>query len=653
MNSDWFKKNERIIVAGIVLYAVIHGLFYIHIVPPWQHYDEPTHFEHAWMIVDTGRLPEPEVYDWDFRADLVRSMIEHNFYTGELTVPDPDNLTHAPTGLRFPQLDDPPLYYLLASIPIRLTASPDLADQLIAARHASLLLLAVTIFSIWGMVREITAPGSPYRIFVPLTAAMLPGLIDLMTAVNNDVGAVAVISVFLWGCVRLIRGGPSPVNILWVLLAVLAGVFTKSTAFLAVPLAAIALVLGILPGHLRRYAWIALAAGGIVLGFSLLYTEEPAYWYRATSQDEPVRVLSDSAPHGDYALYLEPAAEITPRWLRAINQPFARADVDLLRGQTVTLGFWMWFELDDPSVTEIQVTSPSLNIDGLDAETWSVSHPLNLARTPMFFAFTVDIPADTVRLWVSTTRQGGSPPEGLRLYFDGFVAAEGAHATEVVPVLSDQTASSGDWAGTPFRNLVRNGSAEASWPAFRPWADNFTARLLPDNVRLTILLHTVMDREGAGWYYFGAGENLFETFWGRFGWGHVPLPGGEFLYRVFFWLVVLAMAGVAFYPFEKGGSVPVDALLFLGLAFVLIWFAAFARGAIYIFVEQVFLPSARYGLPAIGPTVFFLVAGWFSAGRYLMKYARVSGFYLTVVYFDLLLTLDVLALWGIGRFYSG
>jgi hypothetical protein len=652
MNATWIKRNEKTVTAGIVLLALVHGLLYVHIVPPWQHYDEPTHFEYAWMIVDTGELPEPDVYDWEFRADLVRSLIEHDFYAG-LPVPDPENLDRLPAGLQYPQLDDPPLYYLLASVPIRLAGSADLAGQVIAARYVSLLLLGATVFAVWGMVAEITPGGSRYRIFVPLTAAMLPGFVDLMTAVNNDVGAVAVFSFFLWGALRLIQRGPHPVNVLWVFLAVAAAAFTKSTAYLAVPLAVAALVLGILPGAFRRFAWIALGAGALVLGIFLLYRGEPAYWYRATSQPGAVRVALEGAPHGEYAMALDPSAEVTPRWLQAINQPLTLTDVARLRGRTLTFGFWMWFDAADPALTRYDARSPAVNVDVTSGDDFSASHPLAISRTPQFFAFTVDVPAETVRLWVSMSRQGGQPVEALTLYYDGFVIAEGSHPADIVPNLAEGGYASGDWAGAPITNLVRNPSAERSWPALRPWADNIAARLLPSNVRLSILMYTLFDRDGASWYYLEAGKNIFETFWGRFGWGHVPLPGGAWFYRAFTWITVLAVFGVVFYPFGKSGKIPVDALLFLGLALILVWFAAIARGAIFIFVEHVFLPSARYAFPAIGPTLLVLVAGWTAAGMYIQRIVRFPRFYYVAVYTGLLVVLAVVALWTIGRYYSG
>ncbi|HEY80691.1 MAG TPA: hypothetical protein G4O05_06380, partial [Caldilineae bacterium] len=47
----------------ILLLALLNGLLYLFLVPPWQHYDEPGHFEYAWLIADRGRLPQAGDYD--------------------------------------------------------------------------------------------------------------------------------------------------------------------------------------------------------------------------------------------------------------------------------------------------------------------------------------------------------------------------------------------------------------------------------------------------------------------------------------------------------------------------------------------------------------------------------------------------------------
>jgi hypothetical protein len=443
-----------------------------------------------------------------------------------------------------------------------------------------------------------------------------------------------------------------PANLAWVLITALAALFMKSTAYLAVPLALIALVLGMLPGQLRRYAWITVGAGALLLGAGLLYFREPAYWYRATSQSGPVRVESASAPLGDHVMVVEPAEEVTPRWLRAVNQPIPPAEMERLRGSYITLGFFMWFDSDDPAVSTFPARSPAINLDLTEGDDIAYFESIELTRQPLFFKIETAVPADTVRLWVSMSRQSNTFPPGLKLYMDGFILAEGAYSPGTLPVFNDRDAATGVWSDVPFRNLLRNGSLENSWMSFRPWADNISARILPNNVRLSILLNTLFDREGSSWYYFGTAQNVFETFWGRFGWAHVPIPGAPQIYWFFGVLLLLALIGVLAFPFNQRGPTPVDELMFLGLALLLVWFAAFARGAIFIFVESVFVPSARYAYPVIVPTVLVLVAGWYSVAHYLKRWLKIPSFYLVFLYLDFLLFYDVIALWGIHAYYA-
>jgi len=50
-------------------------------------------------------------------------------------------------------------------------------------------------------------------VVVPLTLASLPGFADLLSSVNNDVGAVAFVSLVLWGSLRLIQRGLMPLDL--------------------------------------------------------------------------------------------------------------------------------------------------------------------------------------------------------------------------------------------------------------------------------------------------------------------------------------------------------------------------------------------------------------------------------------------------------
>ena len=74
------SHNEYIVLIAILLLAFVNGLLYIVIVPPWQHYDEPNHFEYVWLLAERGGFPKPGDYDSGMRRDVAQSMVEHGFF---------------------------------------------------------------------------------------------------------------------------------------------------------------------------------------------------------------------------------------------------------------------------------------------------------------------------------------------------------------------------------------------------------------------------------------------------------------------------------------------------------------------------------------------------------------------------------------------
>jgi hypothetical protein len=167
-----------------------------------------------------------------------------------------------------------------------------------------------------------------------------------------------------------------------------------------------------------------------------------------------------------------------------------------------------------------------------------------------------------------------------------------------------------------------------------------------------MLLYSLLDFEGTGWYYRAAGLRLFRTFWAKFGWGHVPLVGNR-PYRPLALLTALGLIGNVFYLFLQRKDVPKgDTLLWLVLLLWGVWGAALLRGVIYIHHERLFLPVARYALPAILPTVILLVSGWLgimrSIGRRISFPPRAQYTLLVVV----ILGLDLISIYSILLYYT-
>ena len=598
---------------GLILGAALfHGVIYVFLMPPWQHYDEPSHFEHVWLIASQKNLPAPNTFDVNLHRRLVESMLEFDFYRG-LPLPDVSGIENEirVAGLEYSQLTEPPLYYLLASVPVGLLRGQDLALQLYGARGVSLVLFILTVFAVWGFTAELTPVDSPLRGLVPLSAALLPGFVDLMTAVNNDVGAVAAFTWFLWGGVRLLRRGWSWRNIFWLLSSMAACLFTKSTVFLAIPLVILVVFLCLVKKQRKEMLWGGVAVFSLLAGLFTLHWQDAANWHRATSQPLPTRVKNSHAPLGDYALQLEASAETTPDWLRPLNQPLSGEEFTRLGGKTITLGAWMWVSPEYGLLTPIPLRTPALNIGSE-----SFYETAQVGTKPVFYSFTVSLPEKINKTWL--TLSPIKSDNHLLVFYDGLILVEGAYPLDEEPVF-DSTGAAGTWGGVPFQNLVRNPSGERAWPALRPFLDTPLAKLLPDNMRPSMLLSGLLDWPHTRWYFRVTLQNMLETFLGKFGWGHIPLaqPAWYTLFGVLFWGgflgVLWACLSRTMFSAEK--------MLFLGMALGLVWGAAVLRGEIFIFTATSFIPGARYAYPAIAPTLLFWLFGLEWAG------SRISGWW--------------------------
>jgi len=640
------------VLALVLGIGLVHGLIYVFLMPPWQHYDEPTHFEYAWLIANRNTLPKVGDYDQDMRRAVAISMAENGFFGPGAGPPDL-NPPNGPVYIgNYSQLYNPPLYYILAAIPIRLSSLPDVAGQLYAARMVSLLLLLVTILSAWGVIAELTPQDHPLRLFVPLTVVLIPGFIDLMTAVNNDVAAVALFSLFLWGAVRMIRRGFSLGTFLWVTAVSILIYWTKETAYFVFPLWGLTLILTLLRGSLRWVAW-ALLGGAILVGLvAVLSWGDAATWYRSTSQTAPTRLLSSQAVLGKYVFQLDSTAPTTPLWIAPLFQPVPGTAGQDVRGKSYTLGAWMW------ASQPVKMNMPTLGEgDGQHTQ------PVELGTEPAFYAMTVKLSGGGYpHLWVALT----NPPQkaDVNVFYDGLVLVKGSRPLDTPPKFDSPSGDTGVWGGKPFKNLLRNASAESSGPRIKPLMDDLSARYLPDRTRLSLLLTSLLDWSGSGWFLKLSGSRIFRTFWGQFAWGQVSLIGGK-PYRNLAIFTIIGLIGALGWVIRKiweayrSGAfaehlqrIPWGVLVLLGFALVGVWGASLTRAMIYLSIPHFYLPVARYVYPAIIPTVLVLSLGWVEVINWLLSWMRRPAAVRFVVYCSVFLGLDVLSVMSIVNFFS-
>jgi hypothetical protein len=561
------------------------------------------------------------------RREVLLSMIENQFFRGLGYIPDPD-ATEEPVWIgQQSQFDEPFLYYALAAIPIRLFDSADIDTQLLAARGVSLLLLLAAVACGYGVMVELTAPGNPLRWLVPLSMALLPGFVDLMTSVNNDVAAVAAGSFALWVAVRLERRGASLANLALAILAAILCLFSKETAYPMILILVAAGLLAILhKGRQRKLAWTLIGATMLVIGLASFGWGDAALWYRNTDQTLNTRFDGEV-----FQLQSGPLGKSETG--SSLEQLIPAEQVDGLRGQAVTLGAWMHSQ---QAGERVKLALTAANQSGGYQQG---AQQFELDDQAAFYAFQAAIPEDATQSWVTITAEGESV-----VILDGLVMALGNRPVDEIP-------QGESWGGSPYTSILRGGEAETAWPRVRSWVDLLGSKVLPDGGRPSLVIYSLLDREAAGWYYRETLLNMLQTFWGKFGWGHVPLLG-EWSYWILGIVTLIGIVGLFFGVGKGTRNLPWEAMILLAAAMAMVWGLAVMRGAFYLF-GRTFIPSARYAYPVIVPTVGALCLGWWTLGRRINDYTRLPGWIGLGLYVLFVAWLNILSLVTVWQYYYG
>ncbi len=585
----------------LLLLAALNGLVFVFLVPPWQHYDEPNHFEYVWLVAHRPGWPQEGDFDRAMRVATLQSMLEHGFFRGMGDVPSLE--AEEPWIGPVAQIGGAPLYYALASLPLRLLPPLDILPQVYAARLVSWLFFLGAVALAWATAALLFPPGHALRWMTPAFVAALPSVADIMTAVNNDAAAIAVFSLFLYFATRLLKRGWEWSAAAGLLLSAFLALLAKRTVFFAPLLLPPVFLLALLRDGKRRWAWALAALGGVSMLVAAVRPGDAALWYRRTPQAALTRAASPAAPVGGYALHLR-LEDQDPRCQLIQLLPVER--LPALAGRTLTLGAWMW------ASAPVEVAAPRLFAPGRGALPPAAgAERLSLTAEPRFYAWRIPLPADVPRrAWVQIGPAAAPPPLPAEVYADGLVLAEGEFPLDEPPVWEDPEGGRVLWGGSRVENLLRNPSGERAWIGLRPWVDDLWSRAFGyESQRFaSFIAYTLRDWPGANWYYRSAAATLFRSFWALFGWGHVPLAGRK-PYRGLAYLSAFLLLGGLGSALKARRSLPGGIAFVYLLAGLASWGLALTRGAHHILMAWVNIPVARYALP----TVFPLAAG-FSAG---------------------------------------
>lgn len=612
-----FLQKKQILI--LLFLGLVVGLTYVFVVPPWMHYDEPGHFEYAWLITNQDEFPQEGDYDQYMRREVAASMMEHRFdeYTGVSTSITP---IYEPVKLLIPQVGDPPLYYFLASIPLRVVKHTDIAFQLYLSRMVSLLMFLVTVWISWQVAKTLFGPEHPMSWILPGFLIAIPGFVDLMTAVNNDALAIMSFSLFIWASTLLLLRGFSFRRLVLLLFSVTLCFFSKNTAWLAIPLSVPVLFFSFFRGKNQKYVWIGLAVLMIAVGLLSIDWGKtiPIHYSSADAQKNLLRVADPRAPSGEYVLR---------HTGKQFHQTLTREGQNRIAGKSVTFSAYIWAD------QETDIKFPV--IGRLDTSTVVLSdQKIHLTTKPTLHTASIEMPSGNNVAWLTLFGSSATP-----IYWDD---------------ISLITEYPSDHAGSneiQYTNVIKNSAIEKGFPKLSDRVDWLLVKT-ELNVSTSQIIE-LMDYNSSGWYLRTTASMFFKTFWGYFGWGAVPLLG-TYAYQGLLGLTILSSLISLFFILKNIRSIPKTIIFFFAVIVLLQLFIVFARGAGSWYSRR-YYPPARYFYPVIISVVLFISYGMykllsiFKFGVKLVSDSQAATWHIQ----GLVLSICMLALivWGIISIY--
>ncbi|MBK9712667.1 MAG: hypothetical protein IPO81_15355 [Kouleothrix sp.] len=583
--------------------ALLHGLLYAWLVPPWQVPDEPAQFEYAALIAALGRTPTVDDRDAALDAQITRSLVRERFFEYLLGHPPPEppqTIEQARALFFMPSQigGDPPLYFWLAVLPIRLLAARSIEAQLLALRLLGALLTAGAVLCVYGAARELVpAPG--FALAAGLIAALQPMFVFVGVGAGNDSLANLIGAAIAWALLRTLRYGASPHRVLALAALALLGALTKRTLL---PQALLLALLGagwttvrlarVLVGRL-----VALDLNGPGISYVVRYAQSP--------RSLRLGFLAGALGLGAVALLIAAGgraivagsrdAGVAAGWTEAVGQTGARralaapgtgrAALEIAAGQVVVQ------ELPDVAAEWAQ--NQDLHAS---ARVWSAGGPAHGMLLIDFGWATVEQPFDVdargreVRLQTLIPLYCPYVHVGLR-------ATAGTIYADRLDAQSDRRRG---------LNLLSNGDLTegALRPGSLPW--QLGRYLHVRELAWTWRSGRLLEPPPLGW---DLARIFFVSFWGQFGWMSLPLIGGT-PWEGALWLIcaggLLGTLGWLAAPGRARWRRRSVALLLLVIASGLLPPLLNA----YIQPRSQAIQQGRYLFPMLAPIALLLALGW-------------------------------------------
>ncbi len=271
-------SKDRWLISIFLGLALVRGLIYAAVIPPWQSPDETGHFEYAWLIANLGRLPAPDDVSPAFERELVGSLYEWRY--GELigrALPGqmPARVGDLPSGIFARQARTVltgrfSFAYLWQAAFLLLFRHQDLVSQMYVVRLSSVLLNLAIVWLAFLTFLELV-PSRPTLVFLMTSAVVfLPQHTFINSMVGDGVLAELMACLVLYCWVRLFRRGLRVWEIAGIVSGTCIGIWSKATATCLIPVNIGLIIWWLLryyrQGHSNWRYWICLCMGVAMLG---------------------------------------------------------------------------------------------------------------------------------------------------------------------------------------------------------------------------------------------------------------------------------------------------------------------------------------------------------------------------------------------------
>jgi 4-amino-4-deoxy-L-arabinose transferase-like glycosyltransferase len=282
-----FRATGRTPLAAVVVVALVHGVLWSVLTPPYQGPDEPAHIAYVQYVAETGHLP-PAVgrpaHSDEETATL--AALGTNAIIGRPLVKPPSSASQARTaraavdaatrlsrsngGGPSSASSQPPLYYALAAVPYRLGGGGALSTRIWLIRLVGALCLAGTAFAAALIVRELMPSWRWAPVVGGLVVALQPTLAFVSASVNPDALLFVISAWAILVATRMLRSGLGQGRALALGALIGAGVITKVTFAALVPGLALAGMIALWSARHAKPRRNSLRLVAIALGAALV-----------------------------------------------------------------------------------------------------------------------------------------------------------------------------------------------------------------------------------------------------------------------------------------------------------------------------------------------------------------------------------------------